>query len=148
VANVEYKQLVEKLGGTRKNRVFSFFGIVPPHREAEVLLAEAKEKKQQKPTVGAGATIVLENKKRRGSAAGTGAAKHPRLLESLLGVSPLQSKGDSEDDVEEEERREESLPQQASVAAAPITARHASTLEYSTMAVESDGDKGRTASPN
>jgi hypothetical protein len=26
VGNVEYKQLVEKLGGTRRNRVFSFFG--------------------------------------------------------------------------------------------------------------------------
>ena len=35
VGNVEFKQLVEKLGGTQKNRVFSFFGIVPPRREAE-----------------------------------------------------------------------------------------------------------------
>ena len=46
MANVECKQLVDKLGGTRKNRVFSFFEIVPPRREAEVLLAEAEEKKQ------------------------------------------------------------------------------------------------------
>ena len=45
VANVEYKQLVEKLGGTQKNRVFSFLEIVPPCREAEALLAEAEEKK-------------------------------------------------------------------------------------------------------
>ena len=74
VGNVEFKHLVDKLGGTRKNRVFSFFGIVPPRREAEVLLAEAKEKKQQKAAVGTGATIVLENNKRRGSATGTGAA--------------------------------------------------------------------------
>ena len=46
VGNVEYKQLMEKLGGTRRNRVFSFFGINPPRREAEALLAEAEEKKQ------------------------------------------------------------------------------------------------------
>ena len=45
VGNVEFKQLVEKLGGTRKNRVFSFFGIVPPRSEEEALLAEAEEKK-------------------------------------------------------------------------------------------------------
>ena len=32
MGNVEFKQLVEKLGGTWKNRVFSFFGIVPPPR--------------------------------------------------------------------------------------------------------------------
>ena len=48
VGNVEYKQLMEKLGGTRRNRVFSFFGIKPPRREGEAVLAEAKEKKQQK----------------------------------------------------------------------------------------------------
>ena len=46
VGNVEFKQLMEKLGGTRRNRVFSFFGINPPRREAEALLAEAEEKKQ------------------------------------------------------------------------------------------------------
>ena len=32
MGNVEFKQLVEKLGFPRKNRVFSFFGIVPPRR--------------------------------------------------------------------------------------------------------------------
>ena len=88
--------------------MFSFFGIVPHRREAEVLLAEAEEKKQQKAAGGACATIVLEKKKRRGGAAGAGTSKHPRQLESLLGAAPLQSKGDSEDNVEEEERREES----------------------------------------
>ena len=77
MGNVEFKHLVDKLGGTRKNRVFSFFGIVPPRREAEVLLVEAKEKRQQKAAVGAGATIVLEKKKLRGSAAGVGAVKFP-----------------------------------------------------------------------
>ena len=46
VGSVEYKQLVEKLGGNRRNRVFSFFGITPPHREAEAVMAEAEEKKQ------------------------------------------------------------------------------------------------------
>ena len=46
VGNVEYKQLVEQLGGTRRNRDFSFFGINPPHREAEAVVVEAKEKKQ------------------------------------------------------------------------------------------------------
>ena len=101
VGNVEYKQLVEKLGGTRKNQVFSSFGIVPPRREAEALLAEAQEKKQQKATGGVGTTIVLEKKKQRGGAAGAGAAKRPKVLESLLGMAPLQSKGDSEDDAGE-----------------------------------------------
>ena len=45
VGNVDYKQLMEKLGGTRRNRVFSFFGINPPRREAETVLAEDEEKK-------------------------------------------------------------------------------------------------------
>lgn len=66
MANVEYKRLVEKLGGTQKNQVFSFFEIVPPRREAKMLLAEAEERKQQKVAGGVGATIVLEKKKRRG----------------------------------------------------------------------------------
>ena len=48
VANVEFKQLMEKLGDTRRNRVFNFFRIDPPRREAEAMLEEAKEKKQQK----------------------------------------------------------------------------------------------------
>ena len=48
VGLVEYKQLVEKLGRTRRNRVFSFFGINPPRREAEAVIAEAEEKKQQR----------------------------------------------------------------------------------------------------
>ena len=60
MANVEYKQLVEKLEGTRKNRVFSFFEIVLPCRKVEMLLAEAEERKQQKAVGGVGATIVLE----------------------------------------------------------------------------------------
>jgi hypothetical protein len=37
---------MEQLGGTQRNRVFSFFRINPPHREAEVVLAEAEETKQ------------------------------------------------------------------------------------------------------
>ena len=45
IGNIEYKQLVEKLGSTRRNRVFSIFGINPPCREAEVVVAEAEEKK-------------------------------------------------------------------------------------------------------
>ena len=59
MANMEYKQLVEKLEGTRKNRVFSFFEIVLPRRKVEMLLAEAEERKQQKAVGGVGATIVL-----------------------------------------------------------------------------------------
>ena len=150
VANVEFKQLLEKLGGTRGNRVFSFFGIDPPSREAKVMLAEAeaKEKNQQKAGGGAGATIVLDKKNRRGKTAGASAAKRSRLLESILGPDPLQSKGDSEDDIGEEEYREESRPHQAPVAAAPIAARRAPMLEYSAMAVDSDEDKGRATSPN
>jgi len=48
VGLVEYKQLVEKLGGVKRNRVFNFFGINHPCREAEAAIAEAKEKKQQR----------------------------------------------------------------------------------------------------
>ena len=47
VGLVEYKQLVEKLG-TRRNQVFSFFGFNPPRREAEAVIVEAEEKRQQK----------------------------------------------------------------------------------------------------
>jgi len=43
--------------------VFSFFGIVPPRREAEAMLAEAEEKKHQKAAGEASATNVLEKKK-------------------------------------------------------------------------------------
>jgi hypothetical protein len=62
VGNVEFKQLMEKLRGTRRNRVFSFFGINPPCREAEAVLAEAEEKKQQRAAGGAGATSALKPK--------------------------------------------------------------------------------------
>ena len=48
VGLVEYKQLVEMLGGVRRTRVFSFFRINPPGREAEAVIAEAEEKKQQR----------------------------------------------------------------------------------------------------
>ena len=85
VGNVEYKQLMEKLGGTRRNRVFSFFGIDPPRRNAEAVLAEAEEKKQQKAAGCAGTTSALEKKKRRGKAAGTSAPKRPKLLDSSAG---------------------------------------------------------------
>ena len=90
--------------------MFSFFGIDPPGREAEVMLVEAEEKNQQKAAGGAGATIVLEKKKRRGKTNGASAAKRSRLLESILGPDPLQSKGDSGDDMWEEERCKESPP--------------------------------------
>ena len=59
VANVQYKQLMEKFGGTQKNRVFSFFEIVLPCREAGALLAEAEEKKQQKVAGGTTSEIRL-----------------------------------------------------------------------------------------
>ena len=85
VGNVECKQLVEKLGGTRRNRVFSFFGIDPPRRNAEAVLAEAEEKKQQKSAGCAGTTSALEKKKWRGKAAGESAPKRPKLLDSSAG---------------------------------------------------------------
>jgi hypothetical protein len=106
MGNVEFKQLVEKLSGTRRNRVFSFFGINPPYREAEAVLAKAEEKKQQKAAGGASATGTLEKKKRQGKAAGTSASKCPKLLELIFSLGTLQSKGDSEDDVEVEHREE------------------------------------------
>ena len=93
VGNVEYKQVVEKLGGTRWNRVFSFFIINPPRREAEAVMAEAEEKKQQKEKQkaagGVGATSALEKKKRRGKAGGACAPKRPKLLESIFASEPL-----------------------------------------------------------
>jgi hypothetical protein len=128
--------------------VLSSFGIVLPCREAEALLAEAQEKKQQKAAGGVGTTIVLEKKKRRGGAASTGATKHPKVQESLLGMAPLQSKGDFVDDAGEEEHHEESPPRPTSVATIPIAVRRAPALEYNAMAAESDEDEGRTASPN
>ena len=69
------------------------------------MLAEAKERKQQKAASGAGATSALEKKKRRGKAVGVTAPKRPKLLDSIFGSEPLKSKGDSEDDMEEEEHQ-------------------------------------------
>ena len=112
------------------------------------MLAKAEEKKQQKAAGGAGATIILEKKKRQGKAAGTSAAKSPKLLDSILGPDPLQSKGDSEDDMGEEERREASPTRQTPVAAAPIVTKRAPALEYNAMATESDEDEGHAASPD
>ena len=89
VGNVEYKQLTEKIGGIRRNRVFSFFGVDPPRCGAEAVLVEAEEKKQQKAAGGAGATSALEKKKGRGKAAGTSAAKCPKVLDTILGPDVL-----------------------------------------------------------
>jgi hypothetical protein len=104
IGSVEYKQLVEKLGGTRRNRVFSFFGINPPCCEAETAMVEAEEKKQQREQQmvagGAGASSALEKKKQQGKAGGASAPKRPKLLESIFASEPLQAKGDSEDDVD------------------------------------------------
>jgi len=154
VGSVEYKQLVEKLGGTRRNRVFSFFGINPPHCEAEAVVAEAEEKKQQKEQQkaagGVGATSALEKKKRRGKAGGARAPKRPKLLESIFASEPLQVKVGFEDDVEVEHREEpprQSPAALAPIAVAPIAVRRAPVLEYSTMAEESDEDEGLNASP-
>ena len=123
----------EAWGHSRELRVFSFFGINPPRRKAEVMVADAEEKKQQKAAGGAGTTIILEKKKQRGKATGASAAKHPKLLDSILGPDLLQSKGDSE-----EEHHEDSPRCQSLVAVTPIDARRAPALEYSAMAAESD----------
>ena len=110
VGNVEYKQLTEKLGGIRRNRVFSFFGVDPPRRGAEAVLVEAEEKKQRKAAGGAGATSALEKKKRRGKAAGASTTRCSKLLGTILGPDVLRSKGDSKDDMGEEEHREDPPP--------------------------------------
>ena len=154
VGSVEYKQLVEKLGGTRRNRVFSFFGINPPRHEAETAMVEAEEKKQQreqqKDAGGAGATSALEKKKQRGKAGGASAPKHPKLLESIFASKPIQAKGNSEDnvDVVDCEEPPRSSPAAATpIAVAPIAIRRAPALEYSAMAEESDEDEGHKDSP-
>ena len=115
------------------------------------VLAEAEERKQQKAASGAGATSALEKKKRREKATDGNAPKHPKLLDSIFGSEPLQSKGDSEDDMKEEEHHEEP-PRQSStvptpIAVAPIAVRRAPVLEYSAMAEESDEHEGHNASP-
>jgi hypothetical protein len=145
VGNVDYKQLVEKLGGTRRNRVFSFFGINPPRREAEAVVAEAEEKKQQKEQQKA-----AEKRKRRGKVGGASAPKRPKLLESIFASEPLQAKGNSGDDVEVEHREEparQSPIAPAPIEVAPIAVRRAFALECSAMVEESDEEEGYNASP-
>lgn len=103
---MEYKQINQKLGGTRTNRVYQFFGIVPPSRVATVKHKNAKEKKKSKvsftgsmtPRGGKLTTSHLEREKKRksGGTAGRG-RKCPRLANVLFSASPLRSKGPSED---------------------------------------------------
>ena len=44
----EYTLLKAKLGGTRSNRVFAFFGVEAPQRVAKAQLIEAEGKKKMK----------------------------------------------------------------------------------------------------
>ena len=80
---------------------------------------------------GAGNTAVigmLEKKKRRKDrGASVNLPKHPRLLEKIMGGSPLRSKGDSEGAASASDNP--SGPR--AIAAAPISARHALLLEFS-----------------
>jgi hypothetical protein len=70
-ANNEYQLFLAKLGGTRSNQVFHFFGVEAPQHVVEVHLLEAEEKKAKKVVAlaasrGAGSTGALEKKKLRG----------------------------------------------------------------------------------
>ena len=48
VGNVEYKQFMEKLGGTRRNRVFSFFEIILPAAKARRCWRRPKKRSNRK----------------------------------------------------------------------------------------------------
>ena len=75
-----------------------------------------KKRRSRKPLV----ARALKKKKRRGKVAGASAPKRPRLLDSIFDSGTLQSKGDSEDDMNEKEHREEPPTRQSSTASAPI----------------------------
>jgi len=106
------RTLIEsKLGGTRNNRVFAFFGIEVPRRAAEARLAGAEGKKKAKgepsgvtegkcKTKGGSSTGALEKRKQSGKGSGAHLKKRSRLIDTVLAQSPLCGKGNSEEKVE------------------------------------------------
>ena len=98
----EHVLLMAKLGGTRNNWVFAFFGIKASRRAAEARLIKAEEKKKAKEAAaprGGKTTGTLEKKKQRTSGGRARVTKRPRLMETLFSEFPLHSKGDSEAEV-------------------------------------------------
>ena len=143
VSGSEYDLLQSKLGGTRGNRVFSFFEIEAPQRSAENQIANQKATAV---AVGAGgSTAVLKKKKRKRGGPGPSGAKRSKLVKrskllEFLTSSPLRSAGESEDDGGKGSLVAAASPtiaaQPVTVAAPPPKAPPA--LEYSAM--EPDGD--------
>ena len=80
VSNNEYKTLVGHLGGLRRNHVFHFFAITAPRRAAEAKIIAGGD---------AVTTGVLEMTKRKCGACGPAAKKQARLIDDVLGASPL-----------------------------------------------------------
>jgi hypothetical protein len=94
----EHTLLESKLGGTRNNRVFAFFGTEAPRHVADARLAGAEGKKKtkgeptgvaggkpKKTSKGSGSTTgALEKKKRRGEDGGTWLKKRSCLIDTFL----------------------------------------------------------------
>ena len=97
VSRDEYKALVGHLSGVRRNRVFHTLGLSAPQRAAELKLAEGQGGPEKaKP---------LEKVKRKQASSSAEPKKKSRLIDAILHPSPLQSKGESEDDGSEDSNR-------------------------------------------
>ena len=105
VSKDEYKALVSHLSGVRRNRVFHALGLSAPAHGSEKAKAPEKAKR-----------------KRASSSAAP--KKRGRLIDAILHQSPLQSKGESEDDGSEDSNHPaaEAPPFVAPSKAAPLKA--------------------------
>ncbi|RLM56159.1 hypothetical protein C2845_PM10G11420 [Panicum miliaceum] len=101
----EYKAILQKLGGTRTNRVFRAFEIEAPpsitatrHQAAKEKWKLKKETQEMKAVGGAPVTAQLEQKKRKLGAKAGGPSKRTRVVDILFGASsPLTAKENVED---------------------------------------------------
>ena len=133
VSTTEHKALEGHLGGVRWNRVFHALGLSPPRRSAEVKLAEGQ---------GTAPIGALEKAKRKRASSSTMPTKQSRVLDTHLNVSPLQSKGGSEDAESEDSHYPsgETTPPTPKVVVPLKTAPPCLDLEFSTA--QESGDVG------
>jgi len=133
VSTTEHKALEGHLGGVRRNRVFHALGLSPPRHSAKVKLAEGQD---------AAPTGALEKAKRKHASSSMEPTKRSRVLDTLLNVSPLQSKGDSEDAESEDSHYPlgETTPPTPKVVVPLKTAPPCLDLEFSTA--QESGDVG------
>src|SRR6185312_1504228 len=97
VSRDEYKALVGHLSGARQNRLFHALGLSAPQQAAELKLAEGQGGPEK--------AKALEKAKRKQASSSVEPKKKSRLIDTILHPSPLQSKGESEDDGSKDSNR-------------------------------------------